>query len=391
MDQPNYQYRTSHGRLRWACRFVDYVLIFLASCEQILRSNKSWLLKICLAVGLGIPLLPACQTSYLIKSAYSQANLLRQRIPLEEALVSPQLSAEQKRKIQLAQKASEFAEKELGLKSTQNYTTYVQLDGPYVTYVVSGAYKNELKHYLWSYPLVGSMPYKGFFDPDSAKKEAALLTQQNLDTFVRGVTAYSTLGWFKDPLLSSMLEYRDFDLVNTIIHETVHATVFIKSEAEFNESLATYIGNIGTEEFYKKTEGQQSSTITAMKADAQDEILFSSFINEEIASLEKWYTDRKSQEIPEAERMARLREIQTRFGKVIRPKLKLQESYKNFETVELNNARLLTYKMYLNDFQQFEAVFNRLGRDFKKMIDFCKGLEKAQDPKAELAKAAVLP
>jgi predicted aminopeptidase len=133
--------------------------------------------------------------------------LLQARVPIAEALKDPTLSAEEKHKLELAQKTREFAEKDLHLKPTENYTSYVKLDRPYVTYVVSAAPKWELKHYQWSYPFVGKMPYKGYFSEADAKTEEADLKKEDLDTYMRGVSAYSTLGWFKDPLLSSMLRY----------------------------------------------------------------------------------------------------------------------------------------------------------------------------------------
>lgn len=242
-----------------------------------------------------------------MKSAYGQADLLRRRVPIESAFDDPAISDEHKRKLRLAVEARVFAETQLGLKPTQNYTSFVQLDRPFVTWVVSAAEKNELKTYNWRYPLVGSLPYKGFFDPESAKSEAEKIKAQGLDVYVRGVTAYSTLGWFRDPILSSMLSYKDFDLVNTIIHETVHATIYIQSEADFNERLAVFFGNKGTEAFYRKKEGEDGSTLRLMLDDTADEKLFVDFISKEMTELSKWYEERKGIVIPEAERLARFR------------------------------------------------------------------------------------
>ncbi|MES2962257.1 MAG: aminopeptidase [Bdellovibrionota bacterium] len=335
-------------------------------------------------------LLSGCQIGYLAKSAYSQANLLRKRIPVEDALKDSRLTDDQKRKLSLAQDARAFAEAELGLSKTKNYTSYVQLDGPYVTYVVSAAPKDELKPHLWKYPLVGAMPYKGFFEPKGAEDEAAALRAEGLDTYVRGVTAYSTLGWFRDPILSSMLAYKDHDLVNTIIHETVHATLFVKSEADFNERLATFIGNKGTDAYYLKREGPQSPTLALMKKDTEDDKVFAEFMKRELKSLEEWYAEKKAKgpKFSDEERLARIKEIQDRFKSEVKPKLSSKDSYSRFETAELNNARLLNYRLYFEDLSQFDKVFVKLGSDFSKMLEFCKSLEKSDDPVAELKKAA---
>ena len=356
------------------------------------------------------PLLTGCQIGYLVKSAYGQADLLRQRVSIDKALQSDKLTEDQKNKLRLAQEARTFAETDLGLKHTSNYTTFVQLDRPYVTYVVSAAEKNELKSHLFYYPIVGSLPYKGFFNPEGAKKEAEELRKEGYDVYVRGVTAFSTLGWFSDPIVSSMLGYKDFDLVDTIIHETTHATVYIRSEADFNERMAVFFGNKGAIEFYKKKEGPESKTIKAMADDLHDEKVFSEFIFKEIESLTKWYEERKlangvnfggpgaatlatvdpavQAATFERDRLARIKEIQERFRAEARPLMRSADSYKGFETSELNNARLLTYKLYFENLDDFEAVFHKLGDDFHKMLEFCKSLEKSKDPKADLAKAA---
>ena len=105
-----------------------------------------------------------CQVGYLLKSAMSQADLLSRRVPVEEALRDPRLTPAQKTKLQVAQEAREFAEKDLGLKHTKNYDTFVQLDAPYVTWVVSASVKDELKHFLWKYPLVGRRTFSSACD-----------------------------------------------------------------------------------------------------------------------------------------------------------------------------------------------------------------------------------
>lgn len=334
------------------------------------------------------PLLGGCQVTYLVKSAYHQVALLGSRVPLEKALEDSRLSEDQKQKLRLAMEAIEFAENDLGLKRTDNYRTYVHLDRPYVTYVVNAAHRQELKAYRWWFPVVGSMPYKGYFNPDGAKSEAESMRRRGYDAYVRGVSAYSTLGWFSDPLLSSMLRYKNFDLVETVIHETVHATIYIKGHADFNERLAVFIGRKGAEEFYKKKEGPDSPTLRLIRDDLADQKTFIDFMAKELKSLEGWYTERKDVHIPEEERRARLNEITARFKSEVRPKLLLADSYRSFENEELNNATLLNYRLYFESLDNFEAAFKNLGGDFKKMLEFCKSLETSADPIRALEKAA---
>ena len=343
----------------------------------------------CLAALAAAASLGGCQTGYLLRSAAYQADLLHKRVPLEDALRDPKLSDDQKRKLSLARDAKRFGESNLGLTRTRNYETFVQLERPYVSYVVHAAPKNELKPYLWKYPVVGKMPYKGFPYPEDAKEEADRLRAQGYDAYVRGVSAYSTLGWFRDPILSSMLDYKDWDLVNTILHETTHATVFIRSESSFNERLATFVGNKGTEAYYAAKQGPGSETLEKIRRENEDEKLFSEFISRESKTLEAWYQERKGSPIDETVRRARLSAIQERFGAELRPKLS-PGSYKTFESGEMNNARLLTYRLYVEDMGDFERAFAAMGRDMPRFVAFCKTLERESDPEAAL-KAAGTP
>lgn len=337
------------------------------------------------AAVLSAVLLSSCQINYIVKSAYNQFSMMNSQVSLDEALKDPKLTDEQKRKIQLAQKAREFAETELALKPTKNYTKFVLLDRPYVTYVVSAAPKWKLEAYKWHYPIVGSMPYKGFFNEEDAKKEQESLKEENLDTYMRGVSAYSTLGWFKDPLLSSMLQYKDYDLVNTIIHETVHATLYIKHEADFNERMAVFLGNKGAEMFYLKLEGPNSPTLATVKNENGDDKLFSTWLSVKLKALQAWYENLPKDQQIEEKRQEQFKQLQEDFKKELLPQLKT-DTYKKFQDIKLNNARLLVYRTYMQDLGDFEKLYDKVGGDFKKFVDECKSLEKEKDPVEALKK-----
>lgn len=316
---------------------------------------------------------------YLMKSGYGQMQLMHSREPVEKVLQDPSVSEEKKNKLRLAQEARLFAEKNLHLTPTKNYTSYVELNRPYVTYVVSAAQKWELKQYEWSYPFMGKMPYKGYFNEDDAQTEERQLQSEDLDTYMRGVSAYSTLGWFNDPILSSMLRYEDYDLVNTIIHETVHATLYIKNSADFNERLATFLGNKGAEQFYLSKEGANSPTLQKIKMENADQALFSHFISVELKNLEQWYKDLPLAERLEARRTERIAKIQKDFSERVLPQLKT-DSFIKFPEQKLNNARLLVYKTYMQDLQDFETLYGLLNQDYFRFIEQCKTLEKSSNP-----------
>jgi predicted aminopeptidase len=345
-------------------------------------------LKAAAMVGCAV-LLSSCQINYIVKSAYNQFSMMNSQVTLDEALKDPKLTSEQKRKIQLAQEAREFAEQSLSLKPTKNYTSFVLLDRPYVTYVVSAAPKWKLQAFKWHYPIVGSMPYKGFFSEAEAKKEEENLKRENLDTYMRGVAAYSTLGWFTDPLLSSMLQYKDYDLVNTIIHETVHATLYIKHEADFNERMAVFIGNKGAEMFYLKKEGSDSPTLQTVKNENADDKIFSEWLSIKLKNLQAWYENLPTAEQSDDKRQRQFTQLQEDFKKEMLPRLK-GETYKKFQNIKLNNARLLVYRTYMQDLGDFEKLYEKTGRDFKKFLDECMAFEKEKDPVKALKNRASL-
>lgn len=323
-----------------------------------------------------------CQLPYILKSGYEQSKILAQRESLEKVLHKDSIPEEVKSKIRLAQEAKVFAETKLGLTPTDNYSSYVDLNRPYVSWIVQAAKAYELKPYLWDFPLVGELPYKGFFSPEAAKQEAQSFDPLKYDTYIRGVTAYSTLGWFNDPLLNTMMTYSEPDLVELIIHESVHATLYIKSQADFNERLATYLGQLGAERFYLYKEGEDSPTVKRIRAERQDQQLFSRFLSKELQLLEEWYAASETHRTPEAKE-ERLRALQVKYREEIVPQLKTPSLQKALEG-ELNNARLIALKTYQMDLEDFEKLYLKLDRDIAAFLAACKRLEEAEDPVQKL-------
>jgi predicted aminopeptidase len=325
--------------------------------------------------------LQGCQIGYIVKNGYGQFSLMNQKVPIKDVLENPETPEETKKKLTLSQEASEFSEKELHLDKTENYTSYIALTGEYPVYAVHAAPKWKLEHHLWYFPIVGDIPYKGYFTEQEAKDYEAELKKENLDTYVRGVSAYSTLGWFKDPIFSSMVKYRDHDLVNTIIHETVHATLYIKSSADFNERMAVFLGNKGTEVFYYKKEGAKSKTVDLIRMEIEDDKAFSHFIGAELTALEEWYKNEPPQN--EEARQVRLKEVNKNFKTKLLPLLKT-DSYKKFEAAELNNARLMMYKTYMQDLSDFEQLYKLVGENFSEFLKCCKKLKSHDNPEEGL-------
>jgi predicted aminopeptidase len=318
--------------------------------------------------------------------------MLNSKEPIDELLKSDRLTPEQRKKVELSQEVRVYAFEKLKLKKTKNYSQYVDLKRPYVTYTVTASEKWAFKPYLWNFPIIGKAPYKGFYSEDLAKEEADEMKAKNYDVSVRGVSAYSTLGKLTDPLLSSMLNYSEHHLTNTILHELTHTTLFIKDNIDFNERLAVFVANKGTELFYLDKEGANSKTLQLIKDENSDDELFSKFITQEIADLKKWYENYdQSQKITaeekEAQRQDRLKLIATHFDEQLKNKLKTR-SYDRVFSKTFNNADLSVYNTYMKSLDVFESVYKKNGSNIEAFLKKCEELNDVEDPEKELGQWA---
>ena len=188
--------------------------------------------------------------TYLTQAAWKEASILLRREPIADILARPDLDPVRADRLRLALAAREFARDELGLSVGDSYSTFVEVDHSAPVHVVSAAYRDRLESHLWRYPIVGRLPYRGFFDRADADAAARSLEADGLDVEVRPAAAFSTLGWFADPLLSSTAAEPPVGLVEIILHELFHATVWRPGDAAFNESAANWMGHRGAIAFF---------------------------------------------------------------------------------------------------------------------------------------------
>lgn len=182
---------------------------------------------------------------YLRQAAVGQAELRFGGESLEAAMVDPAIPGRVRRVLREVPKIRAFGER-MGLTPTGNYRRYVDLGRPAVVWVVSGCEELAFRSRGWWFPIVGEVPYLGFFDPEGALELAHDLRKEGLDVDVRTARAYSTLGWFEDPLLSTMIPGDDTalgELANTFLHESTHATVYVANQTAFNETVASWVGD----------------------------------------------------------------------------------------------------------------------------------------------------
>jgi len=323
---------------------------------------------------------------YLLEVSKGQLNLVKRKVSLEQALKIHSFTKEEESKIKLVEQIKEYAKTQLEMDIDEKiYSSYVQLDRPYVTYLLRVSYAYELKPYLWTFPVTGAVPYKGFFTKEGAIEEARSFPKEEYDVLVRGVTAYSTLGWFEDSILSSMLRYEEINFTTTIFHELAHTVLFFKGHIDFNERFAEFVGRQAALSFYRSKEGKESQKVQNMIKGWQDELIFSSFMVEEYEALNEWYKNNK-RNITAEQKKNRIRDIQARFVEEIRPQL-TTDNYDYFSEINLNNAILLSYRSYNFKMDEFEKVFNspQINRNIKAFIDFCFQFQYSKDPEKALS------
>jgi len=211
---------------------------------------------------------------YGLQQGYGQLNIIWNAEPVEYYLEDPAFPDSLKSRLELINEIRKYAIDSLGLKDTENYKTLYDQKGEEVMWVVMACEPFALKPKEWKFPIVGSVPYKGFFKKERAEALKAELEKEGWDVMVRNPGGWSTLGWFTDPILSKMLMRSEGDLANLIIHEMSHATIFVKDSIEFNENLATFIGDRGAEMFLIYKYGLNSKEYTVYIEEDEDYLMY---------------------------------------------------------------------------------------------------------------------
>jgi predicted aminopeptidase len=351
------------------------------------RSGRSLVLRfMAFAIITGSALsLSGCGVAYLLHAAKGQYELISESVPVEKALEKEVLSPRGKKHLMMVEKIKTFGEKHLGLKPTDNYTTVYLKSRTNFIYTVSACPKDRLARVTWWFPIVGSVPYLGFFDLDKAKAERVELLKQDLDVVVGRADAYSTLGWFKDPVTLNLLEGSTVDLAETILHEMTHTTFYLKGQGEFNEGLAALVGKQGALQFFEEAYGPHHPLTEEARKSVEDERIFSAFLDKLLDRLEKLYCS----PLTYSEKIARREKIFLQAkGDFETLKLRFQtDAHDNFEVLEINNASLLAVGLYHRYFNLFDAILEENRSSIKRTMAFFKELAKKDADMISAARA----
>ena len=307
---------------------------------------------------------------YLLRGAWEESKILVRRRPLVDLLADSATTPALRAKLQLVLAARAFARDSLGLNVGESFTSYSETGHDTLTLVVSGAYRDRLKAYTWWFPVVGRVPYKGYFDFDEARRQERALNARGFDTRLGAVSAFSTLGWFNDPLLPSTLRSDSLTLANTVIHELTHNTYYAPGGAVFNESFANFVGSRGAERFFLSRGQPAAAAEVAARWD--DEKVLGRFWAALYGQVDSAFKAHPGEEAgPVADRLAAR---ETLFSSArasllhdLAPQLKTI-SIRSVERVKLDNAVLMSRRVYLTDLDSFDAVLMKDGGDLKRAV-----------------------
>jgi len=329
---------------------------------------------------------------YTLKQGTTMLGYLSRAVPLESLLenktggVEDSEAEKNRRFVERIQDIRRYATEELGLNLGKNYTRYVKIDRDYLAAVVSACAADSFTRHEWKYPVVGSLPYKGFFKVEDARKERAKLEKKGLDVWIRGVDAFSTLGWFRDPLYSYMRDYPPDRLADLIIHESLHATVFLKGQAQFNEELAEFVGSEGGRMYMVSRFGADSAEYGNMLTNEANYRSYVTFIQGLIRELNDMYESERSggEKLSEKEKI--ISAAKERFAAEYES-LFSGEGYRNFIDQPVNNAYLELYRLYYTEDSYIANLFARSGKTLPEFIAAAKSIPKKGNGREMLEQA----
>jgi predicted aminopeptidase len=331
---------------------------------QLRRSPYTWIILLSAFVG---SILSGCSPIYVLRAAYEEGKILWRREPIADFLQKPEVVQGTQEKLRLVLAARDYARDVLKFNVGGSYSSYSYVDRPDLTYIVVAAPKTELRPYTWWFLVVGSVPYKGFFSKEDAQAEIEKLNAEGYDTNLRTSAAFSTLGWFDDPLLSHLLRHDKVLLSEIVFHELFHNTLYVKGAGAFNESSANFIGHRAAIDFFRERFGDGSGEHLRALQLWEDEREFGAFIREVALTLTELY----SRDIPRDDKL-RLRERVFTAAKaewMRRIADRPVQRFRGFSQQPLNNAVLMHYVVYLKDFDLFESLYEACGRNLVRTVE----------------------
>ncbi|WP_426101913.1 aminopeptidase [Pseudomonas sp. PSPC3-3] len=312
--------------------------------------------------GLWVVLLSGCSSvGYYGQLASGQWQLLQAREPVAKVIADRARPQPLRDHLVQAQKARTFASAQLHLPDNQSYRLYADIGRPYVVWNVFATQEFSLAAQNHCFPIAGCVAYRGYYSQGAARGEAALLKQQGMDVSIGGVEAYSTLGWFNDPIMSSMLSWGDERLATLIFHELAHQRFYVKDDTEFNESFATFVEQEGTRQ-WRVARGLAPIGSAALQQRDQ----FTRLVLDTRKRLETLYAQPLAADAMRRAKAAEFERLRSEYRRVRDSQWGGDKRYDAWVNLPMNNARLLPFGLYDQWVPAFAALFRQDGGNWLK-------------------------
>ncbi len=320
---------------------------------------------------------------YLFKQGIYLINYNSKAESIDTLLKDPSTNSELTKFLMLVKEIRKYAIDSIGLNNNTNYSRYVKINRDYLVDVLSACDAVSFNQYQWCFPFFGCVPYKGFFERKDAEREAKKLSNQGKDVNIDEVDAFSTLGFFSDPVYSFMRSYSEYSLASVIIHEQTHAAIFIKNQISFNEETATFVGNQGAINFIKQKYGDGSEQYKNIFLSQMDHDTY-------LSSLRNLYKDLKqiyeSKIYTKDHKLGLKDEVIKKYKENIRnnyDSLFKTQGYRQIDKIKINNAFLSVRMTYSQNIELFNKLYAKKSNNLKATLAFLKQLKKIKNKKPE--------
>jgi len=306
-------------------------------------------------------LLSGCSNiGYYLRSVGGQLEIWQREAPIERFLADPALDPKLKAQLERAVRIRDYASRELGLPDNRSYRSYADLARPFVVWNVFAAAEFSVDPKQWCFPFAGCVGYRGYFSEAEARAYAATLVAEGYDVHVGGVPAYSTIGWFADPVLNTFIHYPEPELARLLFHELSHQLVYVKDDTVFNESFATVVEQIGLgrwlDQFGSDTDRKRVMQLQRFRAD------FRALITRARSELATVYAGSGSAQ----EKHQRKAEVFAALRKAYETQRVNWEGFAGYDrwfAQPLGNAHLAAVAIYTQRVPAFEALYVQNGSD----------------------------
>lgn len=345
-------------------------VIFLSQClslsgvRVVLQISRAF--RFAMIVG-QVTWLSACANlPYYVQAVGGHFEVVHRAQPISRIVANPAIDPKLKHSLSKIVQMREFASRELKLPDNLSYTSYADLERPYVVWNVFASPELSLKLKKWCFVQVGCVNYRGFFSQADAERHAEELKQEGYDVYVGGIRAYSTLGWFSDPVLNTFIGYSEMNLARMIFHELAHQVVYVPGDSVFNESFATAVEQEGVRRWFESNGSALEQA--ALTARQEREAIFVELIFSHRKRLQALFQSDISDTEKRIRKARIFEELREEFSHLKTERAEFS-SYDRWFAQPLNNALLATVSIYTQLVPAFQAILQQHDRDMARFFD----------------------